>query len=75
VLAELSDSQGNKYENPQLKFNFSSELLSKPFSAGETRSVDLLFDAPKGIKPNHLLIKTWVLDPEGEPIRLKLQNK
>lgn len=75
TLAELFDSQGNKYENPQLKFNFSSDLLSKPFSAGETRSFDLLFDAPKGIKANHLIINTWVLDPEGNPIRLKLQGK
>lgn len=72
VLAELFDSQGNKYESPKLKFNFGTELLSKPFSAGEIRSFDLLFDAPQGIKVEHLLINTWVIDPEGESIRLKL---
>ena len=70
--SELFDSQGNKYELPKLKYNFSTDLLSKPFSAGETRSFDLLFDAPKGIKVNHLLISTFINDPGGDPIRLKL---
>lgn len=75
MFAELFDSQGNKYNLPELKFNFSSDLLSKPFSAGETRSFDLLFDAPKGIKVNHLLIETVVIAPGSDPIRLKLQGK
>lgn len=72
VLADLFDSKGNKYESPELKYNFDTGLLSKPFSAGETRSFDLLFDAPKGIKANHLVINTWGIDLKGAPIRLKL---
>lgn len=74
-IAELLDSQSNKYESPKLKFNFDTELLSKPFSAGEIRSFDLLFDAPQGIKANHLLIDKFVIDPGGDPIYLKLQGK
>lgn len=72
MFAELFDSQGNKYKLPELKYNFNPNLLSKPFAAGETRFFDLLFDAPKGIKANHLLISTWAIDPAGNPIRLKL---
>jgi hypothetical protein len=40
--------------------------------ANETRSFDLLFDAPKGVKADHLLIGTFVIDPGSDPIRLKL---
>lgn len=72
MFAELFDSQGNKYESPKLKYNFDTSLLSKPFSAGETRSFDLLFDAPKGVKANYLLVDTFVIDPGSDPIRLKL---
>lgn len=72
AFAELFDSQGNKYENPKFKFNSSNNSLSKPFSSGETRSFDLLFDAPKGIETNHLLINTSIIDVEGDSIRLKL---
>ena len=72
VLTDLFDSKGNKYESPELKYNHSSDLIGKPFSVGETRSFDLLFDAPKGIKANHLIINTWGIDLKGDPIRLKL---
>jgi hypothetical protein len=72
MVSELFDSQGNKYKLSELKYNFDTGLLSKPFSAGETRSFDLLFDAPKGIKVNHLLIDTFINDPGRDPIRLKL---
>ncbi len=70
--ADLLDSKGNKYESPELKYNHSVDLMGKPFSVGETRSFDLLFDAPKGIKANHLIINTWGIDLKGDPIRLKL---
>lgn len=67
LFSNLVDSKGNKYTAKELKFNYNTDLNSKPFSVGETRSFDLLFDAPRGVKANHLLIGLL----ESDSIRLQ----
>jgi hypothetical protein len=42
-------------------------LLNKPFSSGESRSVDLLFDTPKGIKADKFIIE----DENFKPMAFK----
>lgn len=67
-LSKLVDSKGNKYDIKEMEFKYDTNLLSKPFSQGEARSVDFLFDTPKGIKADKFLIT----DKNLESIPLKL---
>ncbi|MEH1908534.1 MAG: DUF4352 domain-containing protein [Nostoc sp.] len=55
-LSKLVDSKGNKYDVKETEFKYDVHLLSKPFSPGEARSIDLLFDTPKGIKADKFII-------------------
>jgi hypothetical protein len=57
VSSKLVDSKGNKYDLKDREIKYDTDLLSKPFSPNEARSVDLLFDTPKGIKADKLLIE------------------
>ncbi|MEH1835548.1 MAG: DUF4352 domain-containing protein [Nostoc sp.] len=66
--SKLVDSKGNKYDLKDREIKYDVDLLSKPFSPGEARSVDLLFDTPKGIKADKFIIK----DENFEPILFKL---
>ncbi len=68
LLSELVDSKGNKYDFKDREIKYDTDLLSKPFSPGEARSVDLLFDTPKGIKADKFIIK----DKDFKSIPLKL---
>ncbi|MHC5775298.1 DUF4352 domain-containing protein [Nostoc sp.] len=56
LASKLADSKGNKYDVKEMEYKYDTNLLSKPFSPGEARSVDLLFDTPKGIKADKFLI-------------------
>jgi|GEM_PF-6354519 len=68
TFSNLIDSKGNEYQGKETETKYSSDLLNKPFSPGESRSEDCFFDTPKGIK-----VKELVLDPiEDNSIRLKL---
>ncbi|MBD2206726.1 hypothetical protein H6G33_22110 [Calothrix sp. FACHB-1219] len=67
-ISTLADSQNNKYDVKETEFKFDTNLLSKPFAPGEARSVDLLFDTPKGIKADKFLTK----NEKFEYIALKL---
>ncbi|MCC5629792.1 DUF4352 domain-containing protein [Nostoc sphaeroides CHAB 2801] len=67
-LSKLVDSKGNKYDIKEMEFKYDTNLLSKPFSQGEARSVDFLFDTPKGIKADKFLIS----DKNLESIPFKL---
>ena len=66
--SKLVDSKGNKYDFKDREIKYDVDLLSKPFSPGEARSVDLLFDTPKSIKADKFIIK----DENFEPIPFKL---
>ncbi|MDZ8033258.1 DUF4352 domain-containing protein [Nostoc sp. DedSLP04] len=68
LLSELVDSKGNKYDYKDREIKYDTDLLSKPFSPGEARSVDFLFDTPKGIKADKFIIK----DKDFKSISLKL---
>ena len=68
VFSKLVDSKGNKYDIKEREYKYDVNLAGKPFSPGESRSTDLLFDTPKGIKADKFLIKTKNL----EDITLKL---
>lgn len=71
VFSKLIDSRGNEYQTPQIKFNYNnSDLNSKPFSVGETRSFDLLFDTPQGIKAKQLYLGLGI--SEDDSLRIKL---
>ncbi|MEH2324795.1 MAG: hypothetical protein V7K32_14740 [Nostoc sp.] len=67
-LSKLVDSKGNKYDIKEMELKYDTNLLSKPFSQGEARSVDFLFDTPKGIKADKFLI----FDKNLESIPFKL---
>ncbi|PHM11178.1 DUF4352 domain-containing protein [Nostoc sp. 'Peltigera malacea cyanobiont' DB3992] len=54
--SKLVDSKGNKYDFKEREIKYNIDLLNKPFSPGEARSVDFLFDTPKGIKADKFLI-------------------
>ncbi|MCC5605433.1 DUF4352 domain-containing protein [Nostoc sp. CHAB 5834] len=68
TFSELVDSKGNKYDSKDSEIKYDTDLLSKPFSSGEARSVDFLFDTPKGIKADKFIIK----DKDFKSIPLKL---
>ncbi|MBD2164719.1 DUF4352 domain-containing protein [Calothrix membranacea FACHB-236] len=68
AFPKLVDSKGNQYDIKDKEYKYDINLLSKPFSPGEARSVDLLFDTPKGINADKFLIQTENL----EYITLKL---
>lgn len=61
-FSTLVDSQGNKYDVKEIEYKYSADLLNKPFSPGEARSVDLLFDTPSRIKASQFLLDTDQLD-------------
>ncbi|MEH2457223.1 DUF4352 domain-containing protein [Nostoc sp.] len=67
-FSKLVDSKGNKYDSKETEYKYDVQLLSKPFSPGEARSVDFLFDTPKGIKADKFLIK----DEKFESLPFKL---
>lgn len=68
IVSKLVDSKGNKYDVKDMERKYNIDLLNKPFSPGESRSIDLLFDTPKGIKADKFLIT----DEKFESIPLKL---
>ncbi len=55
--SKLVDSKGNKYDFKDREIKYDIDLLSKPFSPGEYRSVDFLFDTSKGIKADKFIIE------------------
>ncbi|MBC6433884.1 DUF4352 domain-containing protein [Nostoc sp. HG1] len=61
-FSELVDSKGNKYDSKEREYKYDVQLLRKPFSPAETRSIDLLFDTPKGIKADKFLIQSKNLE-------------
>ncbi|BAY23833.1 hypothetical protein NIES2100_36250 [Calothrix sp. NIES-2100] len=68
VLSKLVDSKGNKYDTKERESKYDINLAGKPFAPGEARSIDLLFDTPKGIKADKFIITNEKL----EDIALKL---
>ncbi|MEH2129051.1 DUF4352 domain-containing protein [Nostoc sp.] len=68
TFSKLVDSKGNKYDVKEREYKYDINLLSKPFSQGESRSVDFLFDTPKGIKADKFIID----DKNLKSIPLKL---
>ncbi|MEH2266060.1 DUF4352 domain-containing protein [Nostoc sp.] len=68
IFSKLVDSKGNKYDSKDMEIKYDTDLLSKPFSPGEARSVDFLFDTPKGIKADNFIIE----DESFKPIPFKL---
>ncbi|MEH2268600.1 MAG: DUF4352 domain-containing protein [Nostoc sp.] len=68
TFSKLVDSKGNQYDIKESEYKYDTNLLSKPFSQGEARSVDFLFDTPKGIKADKFIIK----DKDFKSIPLKL---
>ncbi|MBN3893889.1 MAG: DUF4352 domain-containing protein [Nostoc sp. NOS(2021)] len=68
AFSKLADSKGNKYDYKERELKYNVDLLSKPFSPGEARSVDLLFDTPKGIKADKFIIE----DENFKSLSLKL---
>ncbi|MEH1827865.1 MAG: DUF4352 domain-containing protein [Nostoc sp.] len=57
AFSKLVDSKGNKYDSKETEIKYDIDLLSKPFSSGEARSVDFLFDTPKGINADKFIIE------------------
>ncbi|MEH2391139.1 MAG: DUF4352 domain-containing protein [Nostoc sp.] len=57
AFSKLVDSKGNKYDVKEREYKYDTELLSKPFSQDEARSIDFLFDTPKGIKADNFIIE------------------
>ncbi|MEH2050508.1 DUF4352 domain-containing protein [Nostoc sp.] len=55
--SKLVDSKGNKYDLKDREIKYDIDFLSKPFSPGEYRSVDFLFDTSKGIKADKFIIE------------------
>ncbi|WP_341532359.1 DUF4352 domain-containing protein (plasmid) [Nostoc sp. UHCC 0302] len=68
AFPKLVDSKGNEYDSKDKEIKYDTDLLSKPFSPGEARSEDFLFDTPKGIKVDKLIIQ----DENFKSISLKL---
>ncbi|MEH2304911.1 DUF4352 domain-containing protein [Nostoc sp.] len=66
--SKLVDSKGNKYDLKDREIKYDIDLLNKPFSSGESRSVELLFDTPKGIKVDKFIIE----DENFKPMAFKL---
>ncbi|MBE9209226.1 DUF4352 domain-containing protein [Nostoc sp. LEGE 06077] len=67
-FSKLVDSKGNEYDIKDKEIKYDTDLLSKPFSPGEARSEDLLFDTPKGIKVDKFVIEDK--DLKSIPIKL-----
>lgn len=67
-FSKLVDSKGSKYDIKDKEIKYDIDLLSKPFSPNEARSEDFLFDTPKGIKAEQLIIE----DKDLKRIPLKL---
>ncbi|MBX9255763.1 DUF4352 domain-containing protein [Desmonostoc muscorum CCALA 125] len=57
MFSKLADSKGNEYDAKEIEIKYDVDLLNKPFSPNEARSVDLLFDTPKGIKGDKFLFR------------------
>ncbi|BAZ15075.1 hypothetical protein NIES4071_69450 [Calothrix sp. NIES-4071] len=57
LFTELVDSKGKKHDSKERNYKFNGDL-SKPFTPGEVRSVDLLFDTPKNTVAKQILIGT-----------------
>jgi hypothetical protein len=68
TFSKLIDSKGNEHDGEETEFKYSSELVGKPLSPGESRSEDCLFDTPKGIKATELVLDAI----EDDSIRIKL---
>lgn len=68
AFSKLVDSKGNKYDVKEKEYKYDTNLLSKPFSQDEARSVDFLFDTPKGIKADKFIIE----DENFKSLSLKL---
>ena len=66
--SKLVDSKGNKYDFKDREIKYDVDFLNKPFSSGESRFVDLLFDTPKGIKADKFIIE----DENFKPMPFKL---
>ncbi|BAZ50789.1 hypothetical protein NIES4103_34060 [Nostoc sp. NIES-4103] len=62
LSSQLVDSQKNRYDVKEAEFKYDLDLFDKPFSPGESRSVDLLFDTPQGINAYQFLLNTDELD-------------
>lgn len=71
LFSNLVDANGKKYNLKETEYKYSSDLFKKPFSTGESRTVELLFDTPKGIKAEKFLLHTF----DAEPIAIQLENK
>jgi len=71
LFSNLVDANRKKYALKETEYKYSSDLFNKPFLPGESRTVELLFDTPKGIKAEKFRLHTF----EAEPIVIQLENK